>query len=70
MIALQCIITVQYNSDILMRTPEVQSIGESSDCSDSLCLTGPPMETYKLKCEIDTTDQLMWKKHFIKGCTL
>jgi hypothetical protein len=53
------IITLQYNSDSLSRSLQVQGIqSESGDRSDVLRLKGPPVETIKLDAEIDATDQL------------
>ncbi len=53
------IITLQYNSDTLTRTLQVQGVsGEGADRSEALRLKGPPVETIKLDAEIDATDQL------------
>jgi hypothetical protein len=55
----QRIITLQYNSDSLSRSLQIQSVpGESHDRSEALRLIGPPVETIKLDAEIDATDQL------------
>jgi hypothetical protein len=57
--AVKRIISLQYNSDSLTRTFQVQGIGdESGNRSETLRLTGPPVETIKLDAEIDATDQL------------
>ncbi len=56
--AVQRIITLQYNSDSLSRTLQVQGIGEGGDRSEALRLRGPPVETIKLDAEIDAADQL------------
>lgn len=57
--AVQRIIALQYNSDSLSRSLQVQGIqSESGDRSDVLRLKGPPVETIKLDAEIDATDQL------------
>jgi hypothetical protein len=57
--AVQRIIVLQYNSDSLSRSLQVQGIqSESGDRSDVLRLKGPPVETIKLDAEIDATDQL------------
>jgi len=52
------VISLQYNSETLSRTLQVQGAGEGGDRSEALRLTGPPKETYKLEAEIDATDQL------------
>lgn len=52
------IIVLQYNPDTLTRTLQVQSVGEGTDRSEALRLTGPPTETIKLDAEIDAADQL------------
>lgn len=56
--AIQRIISLQYNPDTLSRTLQPQSVKESSDRSEALRLTGPPVEMIKLDAEIDATDQL------------
>ncbi len=56
--AIERIIPLQYNPESLSRTLQVQSLGESSDRSEVMRLTGPPVETIKLDAEIDATDQL------------
>ena len=57
--AVNRIISLQYNSDKITRTLQVQSIGgDSGERSEALRLTGPPVETIKLEAEIDATDQL------------
>jgi hypothetical protein len=54
------IITLQYNPDTLSRTLQVKGTGGegSSQRSEPLRLTGPPVETLKLEAEIDATDQM------------
>ncbi len=53
------VITLQYNSETLSRTLQIQSAGgESGDRMEALRLKGPPIETIKLDAEIDATDQL------------
>jgi hypothetical protein len=53
------VITLQYNSDTLSRTLQIQGAGgESGDRMEALRLKGPPIETIKLEAEIDATDQL------------
>jgi hypothetical protein len=53
------VITLQYNSDTLSRTLQIQGAGgESGDRLEALRLKGPPIETIKLEAEIDATDQL------------
>jgi hypothetical protein len=54
----QRIISLQYNSDTLSRTLQVQGMGEGGDRSQALRLKGPAVETIKLEAEIDATDQL------------
>jgi hypothetical protein len=55
----QRIIALQYNSDSLTRSLQIQAVpGEGHDRSEALRLTGPPVETIKLDAEIDATDQL------------
>ena len=53
------IIALQYNSDTLTRSFQIQGVGgDSGDRSEALRLKGPPVETIKLDAEIDATDQL------------
>src|SRR5436305_924057 len=53
------IISLQYNSDSLTRTLQVQTAGGSSnDRVEPVRFKGPPVETFKLDAEIDATDQL------------
>lgn len=52
------VIALQYNSDTLTRTLQVQTLGEGAERSEALRLTGPAVETFKLDAEIDATDQL------------
>ena len=53
------IISLQYNPDTISRTLQVQGAGgEGGDRSEALRIKGPPVETIKLKAEIDATDQL------------
>lgn len=57
--AVQRIIALQYNSDSLSRTLQVQGVGaESGDRLEALRLKAPAIETIKLEAEIDATDQL------------
>lgn len=57
--AVQRIIALQYNPDMLTRTLQIQSMtGEGGDRSEALRLKGPPVETINLEAEIDATDQL------------
>ena len=57
--AVQRIIALQYNSDTLSRTLQVQGAGgESGDRLEALRLKAPAIETIKLEAEIDATDQL------------
>lgn len=52
------IISLQYNPETLTRTLQAKTLGEDSDRSQALRLTGPPVESYKLEAEIDAADQL------------
>lgn len=57
--AVQRIIALQYNSDTLTRSFQIQGVGAASgDRSEALRLKGPPVETIKLGAEIDAADQL------------
>jgi len=57
--AVQRIIALQYNSDTLTRSFQIQGVGAGSgDRSEALRLKGPPVETIKLEAEIDATDQM------------
>lgn len=57
--AVQRIIALQYNSDTLTRSFQIQGAGGGSgDHSEALRLKGPPVETIKLDAEIDAADQL------------
>jgi hypothetical protein len=57
--AVQRIIALQYNSDTLSRTLQVQGVGgESGDRLEALRLKAPAIETIKLEAEMDATDQL------------
>jgi hypothetical protein len=55
--AVQRIIALQYNSDTLTRSFQIQGVG-GGDRSEALRLKGPPVETIKLDAEIDAADQL------------
>ena len=56
--AVQRIIALQYNSDTLTRSFQIQGVGGGGDRSEALRLKGPPVETIKLDAEIDAADQL------------
>lgn len=56
--AVDRIITLQYASETLSRSLEVQSIADEPDRSQPLRLTGPAVETITLEAELDATDQL------------
>ena len=56
--AIRRVISLQYNSDSLSRTLQIQGAGDGADWSEALRLKGPPVETIKLEAEIDATDQL------------
>jgi hypothetical protein len=53
------IISLQYNSDTLTRTLQVQEAGgEAGNRVEPLRFKGPAVETFKLDADIDATDQL------------
>jgi hypothetical protein len=52
--AVQKIIVLQYNPDILTRALQPQAVKEGGDRSEALRLTGPPVETIRLDAEINT----------------
>ena len=52
------IVSLQYNSENLTRSLQVQAAGEESDRSQALRLKGPPVETFTLEAVLDATDQL------------
>jgi hypothetical protein len=52
------IISLQYNSEKLTRSLQIQSSGEESDRSQALRLKGPAVETFTLEAVLDATDQL------------
>ncbi|MBS0445351.1 MAG: hypothetical protein JSR59_05300 [Proteobacteria bacterium] len=55
----QRIISLQYNSDSLSRTLQVQTAGgQANDRIEPVRFKGPAVETYKLEADIDATDQL------------
>ena len=57
--AIQRIVALQYNPDMLSRSLQPKSVGaESADRSSALRLKGPPVETIKLEAEIDAADML------------
>jgi hypothetical protein len=56
--AVRRVITLQYNSDSLSRTLQVQGVGDNGDRSEALRLKGPAVETFKLEAELDAADQL------------
>jgi hypothetical protein len=56
--AVQRIIALQYNSDTLSRSFQIQGVGANGDRSEAFRLKGPPVETIKLEAEIDAADQL------------
>jgi hypothetical protein len=57
-LAVQRVITLQYNPESVTRTLQVQGTGGGGDRSEALRLTGPAVETIKLDAELDATDQL------------
>lgn len=52
------IIALQYPSESLSRSLEIQAIADEPDRSQPLRLTGPAVETITLEAELDATDQL------------
>lgn len=52
------IISLQYASETLSRSLQVQAIADEPDRSQPLRLTGPAVETISLEAEFDATDQL------------
>ena len=56
--AVQRIISLQYASETLQRSFQVQGIADEPDRSQPLRLTGPAIETFTLEAELDATDQL------------
>lgn len=56
--AVQRVISLQYNPDLLTRSLTPQGTGGTTSVSQPLRLKGPPIETIKLDAEIDATDQL------------
>jgi hypothetical protein len=56
--AIQRVIALQYNPDLLTRSLQPQGVGGTAAYSEPLRLKGPPIETFKLDAEIDATDQL------------
>ncbi|MEH6404994.1 MAG: hypothetical protein V7750_16575 [Sneathiella sp.] len=56
--SIEQVITLQYASETLKRTLQVQSLADEPDRSHPLRLTGPAVETITLEAELDATDQL------------
>lgn len=56
--AVRRVVMLQYNSDSLSRSLQIQGAGGEGDRSEALRLKGPPVETIRLEAEIDATDQL------------
>jgi hypothetical protein len=53
------VISLQYNSDSLSRSLQVQTAGgEAANRAEPLRFKGPAVETFKLEADIDATDQL------------
>jgi Contractile injection system tube protein len=53
------VISLQYNSDSLTRTLQVQTTGgQAGDRIEPVRFKGPAVETFKLEADIDATDQL------------
>jgi len=57
--AVKRVIALQYNPDEITRSFQVSAAGgEGGDRSEAMRLKGPPVETIKLKAEMDAADQL------------
>jgi hypothetical protein len=53
------VISLQYNSDTLSRSFQVQTVGgEATDRVEPVRFKGPAVESFKLEADIDATDQL------------
>lgn len=52
------IVSLQYNSENLTRSLQVQAAGEEGERSQALRLKGPAVETFTLEAVLDATDQL------------
>jgi hypothetical protein len=53
------VISLQYNSDTLSRSFQVQTVGgEAGDRVEPVRFKGPAVESFKLEADIDATDQL------------
>jgi len=57
-LAVQRVISLQYNPETVTRSLQVQGTAVGGERSDALRLTGPAIETIKLDAELDATDQL------------
>jgi hypothetical protein len=57
-LAIQRVITLQYNPETVTRTLAVQGTSGGGARSEALRLTGPAQETIKVDAELDATDQL------------
>ena len=56
--AVQRVIALQYNPDEISRSFQISATGEGGDRSEAMRLKGPPVETIKLKADMDAADQL------------
>lgn len=57
--AVQRVIALQYNPDEVTRSFQVSAAGgEGGERSEAMRLKGPPVETIKVKADMDATDQL------------
>ena len=54
----QRVMPLQYNPDSIIRSLQVQDMGDGGNRADALRLKGPAIETLKLEAEIDLTDLL------------
>ena len=57
-LAVQRVISLQYNPETVSRSLQVQGTGGTAERSEALRLTGPAVETIKVDAELDATDQL------------
>lgn len=56
--SIEQVITLQYASETLQRSLQIQSVAEEPDRSQPLRITGPAIETITLEADLDATDQL------------
>lgn len=56
--AVMRVIALQYNPDEISRSFQISATAEGGDRSEAMRLKGPPVETIKLKADMDAVDQL------------